>query len=127
MFVDIFQLFSVLPSQSKYNKYISSYSPPLACLQSTGCNGGYQEMSLLQNTFYNGNLNRKHPNNNTTVHLTLGFYGILERNHTLSVEDFFPRGIFISKESIEEKIEARLVQLGYNSLKSHIKSKIGQH
>ena len=38
---------------------------------------------LLQNAFYNGNFNRKHPNNNTTVHLTPGFYGIPERNHTL--------------------------------------------
>ena len=82
---------------------------------------------LLQNAFYNGNFNRKHPNNNTTVHLTPGFYGIPERNHTLSVEDLFPRGIFISKESLEEKIEARLVLLSYNNLKSHIKSKIGQH
>ena len=40
--------------------------------------------------------------------------------------DFFPRGIFISKESLEEKIESRLVQLSYNSLKTHIKSKLGQ-
>ena len=82
---------------------------------------------ILQNIFYNGNFNRKNPNNNTTVHLTPGFYGIPERNHTLTVLDFFPRGIFISKESLEEKIESRLVQLSYNSLKTHIKSKIGQH
>ena len=81
---------------------------------------------LLQNAFYNNNFNRKHPNDNTTVHLTPGFYGTPEGNHTLSVEELFPRGIFISKELLEEKIEPRMVLLSYNNLKNHVKSKIGQ-
>ena len=81
---------------------------------------------ILQNIFNNTNFIRKNPDNNTTVHLTPGFYGIPERNHTLTVTDFFPRGIFISNESLEEKHEARMVLLSYNNLKTHIKSKIGQ-
>ena len=67
------------------------------------------------------------PDNNTTVHLTPGFYGIPERYHTLTVTDLFPRGIFISKENIEQKIESRMVPMSYNNLKNHVKSKIGQH
>ena len=56
---------------------------------------------ILQNVFYNMNFNRKNPDNNSTVHLTPGFYGIPERYHTLSVIDLFPRGTFISKENLE--------------------------
>ena len=82
---------------------------------------------LLQNAFYNLNFSRKQPNKNTFVHLTPGFYGINERHHTISVEELFPRGTFITKEAFEDKIEARIVQLNYNNLKSHIKSKIGQY
>ena len=76
---------------------------------------------LLHNAFNNNNFNRKQPNNNTTVYITPGFYGIPERNQTISVEELFPRGIFISKELLEEKIEARMVQLSYNNLKNHVK------
>ena len=82
---------------------------------------------ILQNIFYNTNFNRKNPDNNATVHLTPGFYGIPERYHTLNVTDLFPRGTFISKENLEQKIESRMVPLSYNNLKNHVKSKIGQH
>ena len=73
------------------------------------------------------NFSRKNPDNNGTVHLTPGFYGIPERFHTLSVTDLFPRGTFISKENLEQKTETRMVALSYNNLKNHVKSKIGQH
>ena len=72
------------------------------------------------------NFNRKNPDNNSTVNLTPGFYGISERYHTLSVIDLFPRGTFISKENLEQKTETRMVALSYNNLKNHVKSKIGQ-
>ena len=80
---------------------------------------------IMQNIFYNMNFNRKNPDNKSTVHLTPGFYGIPERYHTLNVTELYPRGIFISKENLEEKIETRMVALSYNNLKTHIKSKIG--
>ena len=80
---------------------------------------------LMQNIFYNINFSRKNPDNKSTIHLTHGFYGIPEIHHTLKVIDFFPRGIFISKETLEEKIEATMVELSYNNLKTHIKAKIG--
>ena len=80
---------------------------------------------IMQNAFYNLNFHRKNPDNKSTIHLTPGFYGIPERYHTLKVIDFFPGGIFISKENLEEKIEKRMVALSYTNLKSHIKSKIG--
>ena len=81
---------------------------------------------LLQNAFYNMNFSRKQPNKKIPLS-TPGFYGIHERHHTISVEELFPRGTFITKEAFEDKIEARIVQLNYNNLKSHIKSKIGQY
>ena len=70
---------------------------------------------------------RKQPKKNSLLHLTPGFYGIDERHHTIPIEDFFPRGTFITKEAFGAKIDAIIVQMNYNNLKNHIKSKIGQH
>ena len=81
---------------------------------------------IMQNIFYNLNFTRKNPDNKSIIHLTPGFYGIPETHHSLKVIDFYPRGTFISKEALEEKIEVTLVELSYNNLKSHIKAKIGQ-
>ena len=57
------------------------------------------------------------PHKNKQVHLTPGFYGISEKHHTLTIEDFFPRGTFITKETIEIKIEAKVIQINYKNLK----------
>ena len=41
--------------------------------------------------------------------------------------DNFFQGVYLSPRKLEEKIEARIVQLSYNNLKNHIRSKIGQY
>ena len=80
---------------------------------------------LLQNAFYNCNFTRKLPDSNKTVNLTPSFYGIGKRHHTLSVEELYPRGIFITKDDLENKVGSRLIEMNYNNLKNHIKCKIG--
>ena len=82
---------------------------------------------LAQNAFYNQNFTRKQPKKNSLVHLTPGFYGIDERHHTITNEEFFPRGTFITKKGNEAKIDARIVQMNYNNLKNHIKNRATQN
>ena len=55
------------------------------------------------------------------------FYGIIDIHHKITVERMYPGGFFIEKAVLKELTGSQIIQLGYFSLKTHIKSKIGPH
>ena len=55
---------------------------------------------LCQPLFYNLNFTRKMPNSFKTTFLKPTFYGLPDRAHTLTVQDFYPNGRFISLTSL---------------------------
>ena len=80
---------------------------------------------LNQCIFYNMNLTRKQPNSQKKVFLTPTFYGIPDTNHTLTVKDLFPRGMFISITSLNQLTATTIMPMQYLNLKQHIKAHIG--
>ena len=80
---------------------------------------------LNQCVFYNMNLTRKQPNAHKKAFLTPTFYGIPDANHTLTVKDLFPGGVFISNESLNQLTSTTVMPMQYLNLKQHIKSLIG--
>ena len=71
------------------------------------------------------NLTRKQPNSQKKVFLTPTFYGIPDTNHTLTVKDLFPRGMFISITSLNQLTATTIMPMQYFNLKQHIKAHIG--
>ena len=65
------------------------------------------------------------PNSSKTTFLKPTFYGLPDRAHTLTVQDFYPNGRFISLTSLNTITGANLMQMQYKNLEFHIKSKIG--
>ena len=80
---------------------------------------------LCQPVFYNSNFTMKMPNSSKTTFLKPTFYGLSDTAHTLTVEDFYPNGKFISLENLNTKTNSNLMQMQYKNLQFHIKSKIG--
>ena len=75
---------------------------------------------LCQPLFYNNNFTRKLPNSTKTT-----FFGLPDKAHTLTVHDFYPNGKFIPLATLNVLTESNLMQMQYNNLAYHIKSKIG--
>ena len=67
----------------------------------------------------------KTPKTTKTTFLKPTFYGLPDSAHTLTVQDFFPNGKFISIETLNAHTGGNLMQMQYNNLKFHIKCKIG--
>ena len=65
------------------------------------------------------------PNSSKTTFLKPTFYGLLDSAHTLTVQDFYPNGKFISIDTLNTLTGSNSMQMQYNNLKFHIKSKIG--
>jgi hypothetical protein len=80
---------------------------------------------LCQNAFFNLNFTRKQPNSNKPTYLKPTFYGLPDIWHTMTIKDFYPRGIFISHQDLNTFTSTNTMTLQYNNLKAHIKSKIG--
>ena len=80
---------------------------------------------LCQPLFYNTNFTRKLPNSSKTTFLKPTFYGLPDRAHMLTVQDFYPNGRFISLATLNTITGANLMQMQYKNLEFHIKSKIG--
>ena len=80
---------------------------------------------LCQPIFYNLNFTRKVPKSSKTTFLRPTFYGLPDNAHTLTVQDFYPNGKFITLATLNALTNSNLMQMQYKSLEFHIKSKIG--
>ena len=80
---------------------------------------------LLQPLFYNNVFTRKLPNSSKTTYLKPTFYGLPDSAHTLTVQDFYPNGKFITLATLNTLAGSNLMEMQYTNLKFHIKSKIG--
>ena len=80
---------------------------------------------LCQPLFYNLNFTMKMPKSSKTTFLKPTFYGLPDTAHTLTVQDFYPNGKFITLDTLNTLTGSNLMQMQYNNLKYHIKSKIG--
>ena len=55
------------------------------------------------------------------------FYVLLDRHHTMTVKDFFPRSVFITPLELNTLTNSTIMPMQYNNLKAHIRSKIGHN
>ena len=80
---------------------------------------------LCQPLFFNMNFTRKMPNNSKRTFLKPTFFGLPDTAHTLTVQDFYPEGKFISLANLNTLTGSNLMQMQYNNLTFQIKGKIG--
>ena len=71
------------------------------------------------------NITRSQLKSHKKIVLTPTFYGIPDTYHTLTLKDLYPRGIFITRESLSQLTNTSIMQMQYQNLRNHIKAHVG--
>ena len=115
----------------RFNKIIKANIPVISSLfnayKTLKCPSTMDNTWLNQCVFYNMNFTRKQPNSLKQTFLTPTFYGIPDTHHMLTLKDFFPAGVFITNEQLNQRTNTIIMDLQYLNLKNHIKAHVGHH